>query len=170
MSATGRDATYECDPAATHAEPARGRVGANDRSAYGGLTFELRRRGGATVRRAKSSLRDVLLRGTESPGTTTVREDLARQYLRGDGIEIGALHRPLRVPPGVRVRYVDLADRDALLQMYTSATYGNPEWVVETDVVDDCERLGSFADGSLDFVIANHIIEHTEDPIADLSP
>jgi hypothetical protein len=35
-------------------------------------------------------------------------------------------------------------------------------------VVDDGTRLASFADGSLDFVIANHMLEHFEDPIAAL--
>jgi ubiquinone/menaquinone biosynthesis C-methylase UbiE len=35
-------------------------------------------------------------------------------------------------------------------------------------VVDDGARLASFADGSLDFVVANHMLEHAEDPIAAL--
>jgi SAM-dependent methyltransferase len=33
------------------------------------------------------------------------------------------------------------------------------------DVIDDGEHLEAFADGQLDFVIANHFIEHTQDPI-----
>jgi SAM-dependent methyltransferase len=40
--------------------------------------------------------------------------------------------------------------------------------VVAPDVIDDCERLGVFADGSLDFVIANHVVEHIEDPVGAL--
>lgn len=36
------------------------------------------------------------------------------------------------------------------------------------DVVDDGVRLASFADASLDFVVANHMLEHVEDPIAAL--
>jgi SAM-dependent methyltransferase len=35
-------------------------------------------------------------------------------------------------------------------------------------VIDDGERLGSIADGSQDFVIANHFLEHSEDPIGAL--
>jgi predicted SAM-dependent methyltransferase len=35
-------------------------------------------------------------------------------------------------------------------------------------VVDDGARLASFADASQDFVIANHMLEHVEDPIAAL--
>jgi SAM-dependent methyltransferase len=111
-------------------------------------------------------VRDVLLSGQDSQAT--FREDLARRYLRGDGIEIGPLHHPLRLPPGTRVRYVDVMSREQLLATHTSAVYGDPRWVVGPDVIDDCERLGTFADASLDFVIANHVVEHTEDPIGAL--
>ena len=34
--------------------------------------------------------------------------------------------------------------------------------------MDDGESLDSFADGSQDFVVANHFIEHTQDPIGAL--
>lgn len=40
--------------------------------------------------------------------------------------------------------------------------------LVEPDVVDDGEHLGKFHSGSQDFVIANHFIEHAEDPITCL--
>jgi SAM-dependent methyltransferase len=40
--------------------------------------------------------------------------------------------------------------------------------LVEVDVIDDGETLATVADASQDFVIANHFIEHTEDPIATL--
>ena len=33
------------------------------------------------------------------------------------------------------------------------------------DVIDDGERLGTIADGSQDFIIANHFLEHCENPI-----
>jgi len=122
-----------------------------------------------SVRPVRAWVRDRLVRATDQEDLATFREDLARRYIRGgSGIEIGALHRPLRVPQATQVRYVDVMSRDELLATHTSAVYGNPKWVVETDVIDECERLGSFADASLDFVIANHILEHTEDPIAAL--
>jgi SAM-dependent methyltransferase len=40
--------------------------------------------------------------------------------------------------------------------------------LVEVDVIDDGETLASVPDESVDFVVANHFIEHTEDPIATL--
>lgn len=95
------------------------------------------------------------------------REDLARRYLSGDGIEIGAFSMPVRVPPGARVRYVDYACRAELLERYAVATT-QAAGVPETDVVDDATTLATFADGSLDFVIASHVLEHLEDPVGAL--
>jgi SAM-dependent methyltransferase len=36
------------------------------------------------------------------------------------------------------------------------------------DVIDDGEKLASIADGSEDFIIANHVFEHLEDPLLAL--
>ncbi len=91
------------------------------------------------------------------------RRLVADLYLAGEGIEIGALHQPLAVPPRARVRYVDRLPVAELRRHY-------PELetlpLVEVDVIDEGERLASVADGSLDFVIANHFLEHCGDPIA----
>ncbi|HEY8583922.1 MAG TPA: methyltransferase domain-containing protein, partial [Capillimicrobium sp.] len=87
-------------------------------------------------------------------------------YLRGDGIEIGALNFPLRLPAGARARYVDRQPGDELVAEYQVLYPGAA--IVAPDVVDDGERLATFADGSLDFVIANHMLEHTEDPVGAL--
>ena len=46
------------------------------------------------------------------------RQALARRFLRGEGIEIGPLHQPLRLDPGLRVRYVDRMTVDALRSHY----------------------------------------------------
>ncbi|HEX8845569.1 MAG TPA: hypothetical protein VF791_13035 [Pyrinomonadaceae bacterium] len=35
------------------------------------------------------------------------RELIANTYLKGNGIEIGALHNPLKTPQDARVKYVD---------------------------------------------------------------
>ena len=93
------------------------------------------------------------------------RRVVARTYLRGAGVEVGALHDPLEVRPGVRVTYVDRMSAADLRRHYPELG-ASP--LVDPDVIDDGETLGTFADGSLDFVIANHLIEHTEDPIGSL--
>jgi len=90
---------------------------------------------------------------------------VADRYLRGRGLEIGALQDPLRVRRGVEVRYVDWLDTEALRAMHPTKSARH---LVEVDIVDDGERLGSIADDSEDFVIANHFLEHCEDPIGTL--
>jgi SAM-dependent methyltransferase len=90
------------------------------------------------------------------------RSYLSSLYLSGQGIEIGALHNPLKVPPKAHVSYVDRLPISELRSHY-------PELeelpLVDVDVIDDGERLDSFHEGSQDFVIANHFLEHCEDPI-----
>jgi predicted SAM-dependent methyltransferase len=41
--------------------------------------------------------------------------------------------------------------------------------LVEVDIVDNGEALSSIENGMVDFVVANHLIEHCEDPIGALS-
>ena len=67
-----------------------------------------------------------------------------------------------------KVTYVDHLSREDLLRA-ADGVYGRASAVVETDVIDDGAGLGGFGDESLDFVIANHVLEHIEDPIAALS-
>jgi SAM-dependent methyltransferase len=94
------------------------------------------------------------------------RRSLARRFLHGDGLEIGALNLPLALPHGARVRYVDRMTVPELRAQY-------PAWdaweLVEPDIVDDGERLTTIPDASVDFVVANHFIEHTEDPLGTLA-
>ncbi len=115
-------------------------------------------------------LRDVALRAHRTNMAVT-REDLARRYLSGTGIEIGALIKPLRVPPHVTVRQVDYKSRADLIRDDGPALRAlgvDVKRIPEIDVVDDAATLAGFADASVDFVIANHVLEHLEDPIAGL--
>src|SRR6185503_6541068 len=90
------------------------------------------------------------------------REFVASAFLRGHGIEIGALHMPLRVPPSARVTYVDRFPLDDLRKHYPELS---DQALVDVDVVADGERLEPLGDESQDFVIANHFLEHCQDPI-----
>jgi SAM-dependent methyltransferase len=93
------------------------------------------------------------------------RRWVAGRYLRGDGLEIGALHMPLRLPRGARARYVDRMDVDELRAHYPELEEYN---LVTPDIIDDGEELGSVPAGSADFVVANHLLEHCQDPIGTL--
>ena len=93
------------------------------------------------------------------------RAQLAAEFLRGGGVEIGALHQPMPVPPGAGVTYVDRMTVEDLREHY-------PELaelpLTPVDVVDDGERLETFEDESIDFLVANHFLEHCENPIGTI--
>ena len=90
---------------------------------------------------------------------------IAREFLRGSGLEVGALHNPLPVPTAATVKYVDRMSKPDLLKHYPDLGDKN---LVDVDVIDDGETLRTVADASQDFLIANHFLEHTQDPIGTL--
>lgn len=93
------------------------------------------------------------------------RAELATRYLAGEGLEIGALHQPLAMPPHARARYVDRMTPEELRVEYPELA----EWdLTEVDIVDDGERLATIAADSQDFVVANHFLEHCENPIGTI--
>jgi len=100
--------------------------------------------------------------GTSLAAMLRTREAIAAVFLRGDGIEIGALHQPLRVPASVRVRYVDRMPAPELRRQYPELA---AEPLVETDIIDDGEMLATIEGGTQDFLIANHFLEHCQNPI-----
>jgi predicted SAM-dependent methyltransferase len=93
------------------------------------------------------------------------REIIANSYLIGQGIEIGALHNPLTVKNEIIVNYVDRLNKESLYEQY-------PELLnlplVDVDIIDDGETLKKFNESQLDFIIANHFLEHCENPILTL--
>lgn len=93
------------------------------------------------------------------------RRSLAKRFLVGSGIEIGALHSPFPMQTGTYVRYVDRLSTSDLLYEYPELA---GQSLVEVDVLDDGETLATFGDKSVDFVVASHFLEHCEDPIGAL--
>ena len=104
---------------------------------------------------------------TEDPtrvmGGARLRRFLADQYFTGRGLEIGALHRPMPVPAGVRMSYADSFSTEELIRLWSPEVDGHQ--VAPVDVVTDATTLGAVADATFDFVIASHVVEHLEDPI-----
>ncbi len=98
-------------------------------------------------------------------GSLTNTRSRMAAWLSGEGIEIGALHHPLAVPARAKVTYVDRLSEPGLREHY-------PELADETfapvEVVGSAEDLSAFNDGCLDFVIANHLLEHLEYPVRGL--
>lgn len=89
------------------------------------------------------------------------RIDLSNTYLRGSGIEIGALNRPLWVPKTAHVKYLDRMTVSELRKQYLDVA----DHITPIDIIDNCEELSTIPDCSQDFVIANHVLEHCPNPI-----
>lgn len=90
------------------------------------------------------------------------RRELSLRHIRGHGVEIGALHQPLWVPPHAQVTYVDRMGVEELRQQYPELA-ALP--LTPVGRIDNGETLATFPDHSLDFIIANHMLEHCENPI-----
>ena len=93
------------------------------------------------------------------------RRRIAARYLGGSGIEIGALDAPTPLPAGSRVQYVDFRTVDELHLQYPTM---DASTFVAVDVVDDGERLDAIGDASQGFLVANHMLEHCENPLGTL--
>jgi SAM-dependent methyltransferase len=93
------------------------------------------------------------------------RAAVAAVFLRGEGIEVGALHQPLKAPAEARVRYVDRMPTAQLRAQY-------PELgdlpLIEPDIIDNGETLTTLPENSQDFVVGNHFLEHCQDPFRTL--
>lgn len=92
----------------------------------------------------------------------SARKKTSFRYLRGQGLEIGALQHPLEVPPGVVVKYVDYATREENVKKYPGIDGSR---IVVTDHVDDGFELSCIKAASQDFIIANHVLEHAPNPL-----
>ena len=93
--------------------------------------------------------------------------DAFRHYLIGNGLEVGALHNPLDLS-GLsisKISYVDRFPESELIAFYPELE-GQP--LVHVDIVDDGEVLATIPNGSLDFIIGNHFLEHTRNPIGTI--
>jgi SAM-dependent methyltransferase len=92
----------------------------------------------------------------------SARKRSAFSYLRGSGLEIGALQHPLETPPGVVVRYLDQVTRDENVRRYPHLDAAR---IVENDLLGDGFTLAAIASQSQDFIIANHLLEHAPNPL-----
>ena len=81
--------------------------------------------------------------------------------LRGRGLEIGALNAPYPFLPGTEVTYSDVLSPEQVASMYPGARL--------PDIQSDSESFPTIASNSLDFIVANHVLEHVTSPIDALA-
>ena len=91
---------------------------------------------------------------------------LGFKYLKGQGIEIGALNAPLVTLPWIKVDYLDRLTVPQLRRQYPEL--GNYP-LVPVDILDDGESLKTIKNNSRDFIIAHHFLEHCQDPIGTIN-
>ncbi len=120
----------------------------------------------------KSSVKAALvwplkLLGLPSSGirSNLQRMQLAKRHLRGVGLEIGAMHNPLRVPKVARVEYLDVTTREENIRKFPEL---KAQDLVQVDHLANGFLMDGIASTSFDFVIANHVLEHASNPVGAL--
>src|SRR5690349_17845560 len=93
-----------------------------------------------------------------TPGGLKPQRDRFMKYLKGSGLEIGALHNPMPIDRNqASVRYVDVMSLEEQRRHYPElANYP----LVTPDIVSAADALPMVDAGSQDFIIANHLLEH----------
>lgn len=99
--------------------------------------------------------------------STMAMREIAVSHLRGSGIEVGAGTSPMPLPLACEVRYVDVYDIEGLKREAYDGQSAN-DFVVP-EIQAQFEDLSVIPDGSLDFVVSCHVIEHTRDPIGTIA-
>ena len=94
-----------------------------------------------------------------------MRAQLAKRHLWGEGVEIGAMHHPLTPHSKMIVKYVDNTSLEDNLVRFPQLL---GKKLIRPDYIEDGFRLTSFTDNSQNFVIANHVLEHSPNPLGVL--
>jgi SAM-dependent methyltransferase len=84
------------------------------------------------------------------------------------GLEIGPSHAPLIPKTAGAVRYVDYALTDELRRNLVSRRV-TPDQLVEVDLAWGDNRLKDAVGGTVDYVVASHVIEHAPDMVGWLA-
>ncbi|MEO7425074.1 MAG: methyltransferase domain-containing protein [Fibrobacteria bacterium] len=90
------------------------------------------------------------------------RDRLSNKYLKGTGVEVGAQSSPLHLSKRASVKYVDIVTREESIRKFPEL---NPKNLVNVDIVSDGFTLNGVPSGQFDFLVANHVLEHSPDPI-----
>jgi predicted SAM-dependent methyltransferase len=98
--------------------------------------------------------------------TKYVRQLWANQFLHGNGIEIGALHSPMPMPSHAKVTYVDSMTHEEQRKHYPELSAHS---LVHPQIISSAEELSPIPTSSLDFVVASHVLEHTDRVLLALS-
>jgi SAM-dependent methyltransferase len=113
----------------------------------------------------KTGLRSLAAPHLASVAVDVLRAEVAARHLRGSGLEIGAMHKPLPVHRDVNVQYVDVISKPEAVRRFPNL---DPSYMVTPDIIEDGFTLSSVPERSQDFLIANHVLEHSPNPLQAL--
>lgn len=90
--------------------------------------------------------------------------EIGSVLLKGSGLEIGALHQPLKVPKNCAVDYLDIAEQKTLGDSFFDI---DEKGIVKPKYVGDIGKASvqEITGLQFDFIIANHVLEHVPNPI-----
>lgn len=87
---------------------------------------------------------------------------------QGTGYEFGAGPRPMLIPLEATVKYCDRFTYEQTKDGSYSQFRSNFEGFMDIDVIDSLDTMSTIPDGSSDFLLAAHVIEHVRDPLGVL--
>lgn len=87
---------------------------------------------------------------------------IAKEFCKGNGIEIGGLHSRLNV--NANVKSVDYLDTATLREKYKNDKNIEYKDIWPVDIVSQAWDLPTIEDCSLDFVMSSHVLEHLPNP------
>ncbi|MCK5685689.1 methyltransferase domain-containing protein [bacterium] len=93
-----------------------------------------------------------------------IRNDFAARYITGEGYEIGAQNAPLNCKHAIKVKYIDYLSRKESADKYNLLE----STCVHVDILADANSLESIPSDSSSFIIANHVLEHSPNPVGAL--
>ena len=96
----------------------------------------------------------------EPPDSKQAMREIIVSRLSGTGIEFGAGSRPMPLPVDVTVEYAEPFQSES---QYARMNYSNNTVVPKYSC--PIENQDQIKDGSLDFIVAAHVIEHTPNPV-----
>lgn len=90
--------------------------------------------------------------------------EVATHLLSGYGLEIGALHNPSAVPNNCITEYLDIKSKEELHCIFPEL---NKEQIVDNKYIGDInsDNIYSLTGKTFDYIIINHVLEHTPNPI-----
>jgi len=116
------------------------------------------------LRNLPTTARNIVGALVAKTGVRTRHRNTGYRQLRGNGLEIGALHSPAKLNNRCTTEYCDALSKEEAIRQFPelkAKRFVDVNYLVDLDT----DSLTLFSDAQYDFVIMNHVIEHIANPI-----